>query len=141
MSKIIILSIKPEFSDRIFEGTKKIELRKSKPNLEENDLVIIYNTVPDKAIVGICKIREVILSTPNDIWNNYSDELGIDKESYFNYYLGRDKAVGLKIESFRKFKSKISLSKIKEFLPTFTPPQTFKYYNRDLLMEAFALYE
>ncbi len=141
MSKIIILSIKPEFSDRIFEGTKKIELRKSKPNLEENDLVIIYNTVPDKAIVGICKIREVILSTPNDIWNNYSDELGIDKESYFNYFLGRDKAVGLKIESFRKFKSKISLSKIKEFLPTFTPPQTFKYYNRDLLMEAFALYE
>jgi predicted transcriptional regulator len=141
MSKIIILSIKPEFSDRIFEGTKKIELRKSKPNLEENDLVIIYNTVPDKAIVGICRIREVILSTPNDIWNNYSDELGIDEESYFNYYLGRDKAVGLKIESFRKFKSKISLSKIKEFLPTFTPPQTFKYYNRDLLMEAFASYE
>jgi len=138
MSKVIILSIKPEFSDRIFEGTKKIELRKSKPNVNKNDIVIIYSTVPVKAIIGICKIEEIIESTPNEIWKNYSAHLGIDKKRYFEYYLGRDKAIGLKINSYRKFKSQISLSTIKEFLPNFTPPQTFKYYNRNSLMNIFS---
>ena len=139
MSKVIILSIKPEFSDQIFDGTKKIELRKSKPNVEKGDLVVVYNTVPDKAVVGICRIKEVIQSTPDDIWSNYSHDLGIDEKRYFEYYLGRNKAVGLKIDSFRKFKSKISLSAIREFLPDFTPPQTFKYYNRDSLMQLFTV--
>ncbi|MFC5048308.1 ASCH domain-containing protein [Aquimarina hainanensis] len=139
MSKVIILSIKPEFSDQIFEGTKKIELRKSKPNVGKDDLVIIYNTIPDKAIVGICKITEIIQSTPDEIWNNYSNDLGIDKDRYFQYYFGRDKAVGLKIDSFRRFKKKISLDKIREFIPSFSPPQTFKYYNRDSLMGIFTL--
>lgn len=139
MSKVIILSIKPEFSNRIFEGTKKIELRKSRPKVEEGDLVLVYNTLPDKAVVGICKVKEVIQSTPNEIWDNYSNDLGIDKKRYFEYYLGRDKAVGLKIDSFRKFKNRISLDTIREFLPGFSPPQTFKYYNRDLLMGIFTL--
>ncbi|CAM1360722.1 conserved hypothetical protein [Tenacibaculum litopenaei] len=139
MSKVVILSIKPEFSDRIFEGTKKIELRKSKPNLKKGDLIIVYNTLPDKAIVGVCKVNEIIQSTPDEIWNNYSTDLGIDKKRYFEYYLGRDKAVGLRIDSFRKFKNRISLDTIREFLPDFTPPQTFKYYNRDLLTGILAI--
>ena len=138
MSKVIILSIKPEFSDRIFEGTKKIELRKSKPSLEENDLILIYNTLPDKAVVGICKVKEIIQSTPDEIWDKYSDDLGIDKKRYFEYYFGRDKAIGLKIDSFRKFKNKISLDTIRELIPSFSPPQTFKYYNRDMLMGILA---
>ena len=139
MSKVIILSIKPEFSDRIFEGTKKIELRKSKPNVEKDDLILVYNTLPDKAVVGICKVKEIILSTPNEIWDNYSDDLGIDKERFFEYYLGRDKAVGIRIESFRKFKNRISLETMRKFLPDFSPPQTFKYYNRELLKPIFTL--
>ena len=134
MSKVIILSIKPEFSDRIFSGTKKIELRKSKPNLEKNDIILVYNTVPDKAVVGICRVNEIIQSTPNDIWKKYSNDLGIDEKRYFDYYLGREKAIGLKIDSFRKFKRKISLETIREFIPSFSPPQTFKYYNREVLM-------
>lgn len=139
MSKVIILSIKPEFSDQIFEGTKKIELRKSKPNVQEGDIVVVYNTLPDKAFVGICKVNEVIQSTPDEIWDNYSSDLGIDKKRYFEYYLGRDKAVGLKIDGFRKFKNRISLDTVRQFLPDFSPPQTFKYYNRDLLMGVLTL--
>ena len=134
MSKVIIVAIKPEFSDRIFSGTKKIELRKSKPNLEKNDIILVYNTVPDKAVVGICRVNEIIQSTPNDIWKKYSNDLGIDEKRYFDYYLGREKAIGLKIDSFRKFKRKISLETIREFIPSFSPPQTFKYYNREVLM-------
>lgn len=137
MSKIVVLSIKPEFSDRIFNGSKKIELRKSSPNINDNDIVIIYNTMPEKAFVGICKIGEVIRSSPEEIWENYSQDLGIDKKRYFDYYLGREKAVGLKIDCFRKFKERISLKEIKDFIPNFSPPQTFKYFSRETIMDSY----
>ncbi|AUP79900.1 ASCH domain-containing protein [Flavivirga eckloniae] len=137
MSKIIVLSIKPEFSNRIFNGSKKIELRKSSPKIDNDDIIIIYNTMPEKAVVGICKIKEVIDSTPKEIWNNYSEILGIDEKRYFDYYLGREKAIGLKIDCFRRFKDKITLKEIKDFIPDFSPPQTFKYFSRTTIMDSY----
>ncbi|MBJ6367716.1 ASCH domain-containing protein [Snuella sedimenti] len=134
MSKIVVISLKPEFSELIFNGSKKIELRKSIPQINEEDIVVVYNTMPEKAFVGVCKIKEIITSSPEEIWSNYSQELGIDKERYFDYYLGRKKAIGLKIDSFRKFKEKITLKEIKKIIPEFTPPQTFKYFSRSMVM-------
>lgn len=136
MSKVIVISVKPEFAHRIFEGSKKIELRKSSPKVDSGDIVIIYSTFPEKAVIGICKIKEVIKSTPDEIWIKHSNDLGIDKDRFFQYYSGRDKAVGIMIDCVRKFKNKMSLKEIKEHIPTFSPPQTFKYYNRRLLMDS-----
>lgn len=136
MSKIIVISIKPEFADLIFEGSKKIELRKSSPNAQPGDLMIVYSTSPEMAMVGICMIKEVIKSTPNDIWINHSDILGIDEKRFNEYYSETDKAVGIVLSSVRRFKSKMPLKKVKEIFPTFTPPQTFKYFNRNSLMES-----
>src|SRR5680860_97859 len=101
MSKIIVISIKPEFADLIFEGSKKIELRKSSPNAQPGDLMIVYSTSPEMAMVGICMIKEVIKSTPNDIWINHSDILGIDEKRFNEYYSETDKAVGIVLSSVR----------------------------------------
>lgn len=138
MSKIILVSIKPEFANKIFDGSKKIELRKVSPNVRPGDLMIVYSTSPEMAIIGICKIREVIKTTPTDIWENYAEVLGIDEERFFNYYSDSDVAVGIVIENTRRLKSKIPLQSIKKQFPTFMPPQTFKYFSRDLLSNASA---
>lgn len=136
MNKIIVISIKPEFVDLIFEGSKKIELRKSSPNAQSGDLMIIYSTSPEMAVVGICMIKEVIKSTPSDIWINHSDILGIDEKRFNEYYSKTDKAIGIVLSSVRRFKYKMPLKKVKEIFPAFTPPQTFKYFNRNFLMES-----
>ncbi|MEL7124365.1 MAG: ASCH domain-containing protein [Bacteroidota bacterium] len=136
MSKIIVISIKPEFTNLIFEGSKKIELRKSSPNAEPGDLMIVYSTSPEMAVIGICKIEEVIKSTPENLWINHSDILGIDKKRFYEYYSNSEKAIGIVLSSARRFKKKMPLSQVKEIFPSFTPPQTFKYFNRKYLMDS-----
>ncbi|WP_418502081.1 ASCH domain-containing protein [Flagellimonas sp.] len=136
MSKVIVISIKPEFANLIFEGSKKIELRKSSPDAQPGDLMIVYSTSPEMAVVGICMIQEVIKSTPSEIWINHSEVLGIDEKRFYEYYSETNKAIGIVLSNVRRFKSKMPLKKVKEIFPSFSPPQTFKYFNRNYLMES-----
>ncbi|MFY0601073.1 MAG: EVE domain-containing protein [Cyclobacteriaceae bacterium] len=140
MSKLIVVSIKPEFAHKIFDGSKKIELRKVSPNVRQGDLMIVYSTSPEMAILGICQIQEVIKSTPSDLWEKHSDVLGIDKTRYFDYYSKSSIAIGIVLERAKRFKTKIPLKNLKKYFPTFSPPQTFKYYNRELVSSSLTHY-
>lgn len=53
--KAILLSIKPEWAEKIYNGEKTIEWRKSRPRLDRNNhhtRVYIYETAPVKRITG-----------------------------------------------------------------------------------------
>lgn len=53
--KAILLSIKPEWAEKIYNGEKTIEWRKSRPKLDRNNRhtrVYIYETAPVKHITG-----------------------------------------------------------------------------------------
>ena len=130
MSKTILISIKPEFSQKIFDGSKKIELRKVRPNATSGDTLLVYSTSPEKAIIGICTIQEVIKSTPASIWDNYHHLLGIDKKRYFEYYEGAGTAIGIVLGQTRKLPKKIPLSVLRKKYPYFSPPQSFRYVPR-----------
>lgn len=138
MNRVIVVSIKPEFVSKIFDGSKRIELRKSSPNANPGDLMIVYSTSPEMAVVGICKIQEVIKSSPEEIWDKHSDILGIDLGRFNDYYSNSAYAVGIVIENAKRFKSKIPLSSIKAHFPRFMPPQTFKYISRDLIADSLS---
>lgn len=129
MPKFLLLSIKPEFSSKIIESKKTIELRKHLPNAKVNDYVIIYSTAPEKAIVGFGKIKSIIKTTPENMWLQYSAQLGITKSTFNSYYKCSNTAVGIEITSVCKFQNKLFLSRIKEHYPLFSPPQTFRYFS------------
>lgn len=52
---------------------------------------------------------------------------------FFEYYSTSNKAVGIVLEKAKKFKTKTPLKNVREHFPSFTPPQTFKYYNRNII--------
>jgi len=82
----VILSIKPKYVKRIFNGTKKYEFRKrifKNPNI---DTIIIYSTSPVKRIVGYFLIDKIIKKSPKNLWEICKDEAGVTKESFFNYF-------------------------------------------------------
>lgn len=128
MSKYVFISIREEYTARILEGKKKIELRKSRPNVVPGDHVIIYCTSPVKAIVGVAKVQEVIVHSPLTMWRLHSKKLGIKRKDYFDYYGDSNKAIGIVLSDVRKLGYTICLSLIKKQLPTFTPPQTYRYF-------------
>lgn len=134
MSQVLLLSIKPEFVEKIFNGEKNIELRKSSPNVVSGDLVVIYSTKPVKAVIGICTVKEIIKMTPSRMWELHSKNLGIDKKRFWEYYENIDQSVGIVLTSIQKFEDHISLESLKKKNPMFQPPQTFRYYNRSLFL-------
>lgn len=68
----IILSIKPQFVDKILKWEKKFELRKSIPN-KDFDKVIIYASAPISKIVGEFTVKQIIKSDLKSLWNFTKD--------------------------------------------------------------------
>lgn len=137
--KALFISIKPEFVEKIFNGVKNIELRKSAPKIQIDSLVIIYCTSPVMSVIGTCRVNGLILNKPDLLWEDYQDNLGIDKESYNEYFEGKDLAVGIMLKDIVKFEKSISLSEIRSFISNFQPPQTFRYFDKIKLSKLLKL--
>ena len=82
---IILMSIKPEYVDKIFSGEKKYEYRKRLCK-EKIDTIIIYSTSPIQKVVGELKIKQVLYDKKNVMWNKTNKYGGITKIKYDNYY-------------------------------------------------------
>ena len=60
--KAILLSIKPEWAEKIYSGEKKVEWRKSRPKLDQANgyaRVYLYETTPVKKITGLIYVDRV----------------------------------------------------------------------------------
>lgn len=119
----VILSIKPEFVEKIFSGDKKYEYRKILFK-QKVDTVYIYASRPVSKIVGEFKIEEILCDTPKNIWKQTKSQSGISKNFFDKYYKGRDKAVALKIKDCEEYKDGINPE---SFIPNFKVPQSFIY--------------
>jgi predicted transcriptional regulator len=127
--KYLFISIKEKYVNQILDGSKRIELRKSRPSVDVGDYVIIYCTSPIKAIVGTARVENIVSYTPSEMWRLNSKILGINRKEYFEYYSKSDKAIGIVLSDVEKLSFSICLSLIKSQMPKFTPPQTYKYFN------------
>lgn len=130
MEQILILSIKPKYADKILDGTKTIELRKSLPKkVGKGSPLLIYVTTPEKSIQAICEIDSIIDSTPNDLWEIVKESAGISKVEYNKYYNKNKRASAIFLRNIERFEVPIDLTQIRSKIPNFSPPQTFKYVS------------
>ena len=137
MKDLMFISIKPKYLELILEGSKTIELRKCKPSSFFDSYIILYATNPEKKVVGICELVEIIETTPEEMWISHSDQLGINKNEFFTYYSGSNTAIGLKIKNVIRIDKYLSLETIKNIEPSFSPPQTYKYIPFTFILRNF----
>ena len=128
--KYLFISIKPEFANKIISKEKCIELRKLKPHVKSGDYVIIYASSPVKSVIGFGKIKQIIETSPQEMWEKHSTNLGIDKVRFDNYYENKIKAIGIEIETMKSI-SPISLSRLRLIDPNFHPPQVYRYVSNE----------
>ena len=121
--KTIILSIKPEFANKIFEGTKKYEFRRSIFKQPDVNTVIVYVTNPTQKIIGEFKIERVLCLAPRELWKKTKKYSGITKDSFFEYFINKDLGYALKIKNTRKYKKPLCIRKDFNSIP----PQSFRY--------------
>lgn len=137
-NKILIVSIKPQYAEKIFNGEKTIELRKSAPRrVEKGSYMLIYVTAPVKELWGICKIESIIEDNPELLWENFGEKTGISKQEYDNYYGGNCNAFGIQLKDIKNLlSSSIQLDHLKKIIPEFMPPQTYRYLDQNVLKES-----
>ena len=94
---IILMSIKPEYVDKIFSGEKKYEYRKRLCK-KKIDTIIVYSSSPIQKVVGELKIKQVLYDKKNVIWNKTYKHGGIMKIKYDKYYENCGYVVAYEIE-------------------------------------------
>lgn len=120
--KKVLLSIKPEFANKIFNGTKKYEFRKSIFK-EDIKIIVVYVSYPVQEIVGEFEIENILTGKVNKIWNMTKKFSGITKQYYDEYFENKDEANAICIGRIKKYKNSKTLS---DFGIVF-PPQSFVY--------------
>ena len=83
----ILLSIKPEYAERILDGTKKYEYRKHLA-LGEIHKIVIYSSSPEKRVVGEVKVIGTLTMRKTLLWEHTKEYAGISRTKYGEYFKG-----------------------------------------------------
>lgn len=124
----ILLSIKPEYAEKILKDKKKYEFRKVLPRRYPlgGGTVIIYATRPVSKVVGEFSIEKVISDTPSGIWRKTKHLSGIEKSFFDKYFFGRRVAHAIKIRKTKRYSLPKELCSV---IGSNRPPQSFCYLN------------
>lgn len=120
----VLLSIKPEYAEKILEGTKQFEFRKAIPRAEGIKTVVIYATMPVGKVIGEFDIDGFLAEKPSKLWSITSEFSGISKKYFYEYFRGRETAYAFKVQKVRRYEQPLELNAV---LNRAIPPQSFCY--------------
>ncbi len=120
----VLLSIKPEFANKILSGEKKFEFRKSLFKRDGIKTVLIYATMPVGKVIGEFDIDHIISSTPQKIWVETREFSGITKSFFDSYFINREMAHAIKVKKTRRYDAPQRLEDIRSGLKA---PQSYVY--------------
>lgn len=119
----VLLSIKPEFAERIFNGSKKYEFRRSIFKNPDVKTVVVYASSPVQRVIGEFDIETVLRGAPQTLWEKTKKDSGITEEFFFAYFSERDEGFAIKIKKTRRFRKSRCLRTSYDV----SPPQSFCY--------------
>ena len=138
--KTLLISVRPEHAERILNGEKTVELRRLRPQLADNDSVVIYATSPTRAIVGTFTVAGLVEASPAQLWPTVAMNCGISRQQFIEYFHGAARAFAINLRNAKRLRQSLSLPTIRSTIPGFRPPQGYHYLRSDrpddLLLEA-----
>lgn len=120
----VLLSIKPEYAEKILNGEKKYEFRKILPKNRSVNKVIIYATMPIGKVIGEFEIAGLISDSPPRLWETTAEFSGITLDFFESYFKDRETAHAIKVGRVKKYPK---MKNLVEVLPNGVPPQSFCY--------------
>lgn len=121
----VLLSIKPEFANKIFDGIKKFEFRRTIFKNEKIKTVVVYASSPMQRVIGEFEIDTILKADLDTLWAETRDHAGIEEDYFYEYFGDKEQGFAIKIKKTRKYKSPRCL---KEHY-NLQPPQSFLYLN------------
>jgi predicted transcriptional regulator len=131
--RALFISVKPHYANAILDGRKTVELRRTRPNLPNGSLVILYSSTPTRAVVGWAELTGVRSGTPIEIWDGYGAAAAIEELDYDAYFDGTDQAFALELNCVVAAVQPIPLSVIRSI--GIEPPQSWRYVPTNVTVQ------
>ncbi len=131
----LLLSIRPNFADMIFEGAKSVELGRVKPRVQTGDLVVVYASGATKGMVGAFEVAGVTAAAPNSIWRKFNGKSGLTKPEFDKYFAGVSVGYAIRIGKRWRIEEPVPLKTLREHRAGFRPPQSYHYWKLDELLQ------
>lgn len=112
----IVISIRPEYADKIKKKEKKIEIRRKFNKKWKGAYAMLYASGNHKQFFGEAKIYDVIEDSPDEIWRNYHSEIGVEKSDFDKYCIGTDKICALILSEVEIYKAAIYKQQVEQLL-------------------------
>lgn len=126
-TKELVLSIHPQYTNKIMEGTKTVELRRRFPlTAASGTVVYIYSTSPIRALVARAEIADVNKLPVSQIWSKFSKPAVIKRKDFDAYFDGLAEGFALHFANVQPLPRPLALSELRDRFG-FQPPQSFHY--------------
>jgi predicted transcriptional regulator len=106
----VLLSIKPEYANKIFAGTKKFEYRKTIFKRKDVKKVIVYASHPIQKVLGEFEIDDILMDSVELIWKQTNEYSGITKQFFDEYFENKLQAHAIKVGKVIKYNTPKFLS-------------------------------
>lgn len=131
----VLLSIKPEFAEKVLTQQKQYEFRKTSfRDPGAIDTIFMYASSPTQEVVGQFSIGEIVEATPMQLWDDYAELSGIQhRDRFMSYFDGTETGYAIEI------KDPTSLSPTVDpwsHFDDFRPPVSFQYVDETLDLAA-----
>ena len=119
----VLISIKPQYVEKILSGEKRYEYRRVLFK-KEVSTVIVYASSPVKRIIGEFEIADILEESPAILWEKTGDYSGVSREEFFKYFSGKSKGFAIKIGKITVYPEAVDPYSGNT---KFFPPQSFRY--------------
>ncbi len=119
----VLLSIKPEFANKIFDGTKLFEFRKVLFQRSDISNVIVYVSSPVQRVLGEFTIDSIVSGPLSTVWKKTSTSSGISYDFFMAYFSGHKTAYAIRIGKVTKYEEPKTL----DYYAVEHAPQSFVY--------------
>jgi predicted transcriptional regulator len=137
----LLVSMKPQYAERILSGAKIIEIRKKFSDRWVGCKAVLYSSSPQQALVGEATVRSVSSGAPEEIWAKFQTGLGCTS-SEFSAYVGPAQIVSaIELDDVFPYREPVSLSQISHLLgleEDLRPPQSYCDLRLDKNQSAWA---
>lgn len=124
MQTSVLLSIKPEFVEKIFSGLKRYEFRRVIFKSKNVSKVVVYASHPVQRVVGEFEVGGILALDQEQLWRRTKQYSGIAKAYFDDYFGDKETAYAIKIKKATRYDRPLAL---KHLCPSARPPQSFMY--------------
>lgn len=126
--RAVLLSVAPEFAEKIADGTKTVELRRRFPDVPVGTWIFLYVTLPVGAILGRVKVAEVHMDEPITLWKHYHECVGLSRARFDKYFEGRDIGYAVLLADYQEVPSQ-DLDSLRQIIDGFVAPQSYRFLD------------